>query len=106
MGNISSGIRSIAERRAEIFRTVEKITCETTEASIDDAVTAAAVCVKGDIPTDSTTVDVDELMEVVPDQADEAHDREIANILASNEDTVGIDDIIGIKEDDDIGVLL
>lgn len=107
MGNISSGIRTIAERRADIFRTVEKTTCETTEASVDDAVTAAAMCVKGDISAEpTTTVDIDELMAIVPDQADEEHDREIANILASDEDIVGLDDILGLYEDDDIGALI
>ena len=106
MGNISSGIRTIAERRANIFCMVEKTTSEVLEANIDDTVSAAAVCIKGDVPMEPGTTDVDELMAVVPDQADDIHDREIARVLSSTKDIVGIDDIYGIKEDDNIGALI
>lgn len=107
MGNISSSIRTIAERRASIFCAVEKTASEVTEASVDDAVAAAAACVKSDMPMEpGGTTDVDELMAIVPEQADDMHDREIAAVLASTHDSVGIDDIYGIEEDDEIRALI
>lgn len=107
MGNISSGIRSIAERRAAVFCAVEKTVSEVTESTIDDAVSAAAACVQGDMPMDpEMTVDVDELMSIIPDQADDMHEKEIAAVLSSTKDVVGIDDIYGIEEDDEIRALV
>ena len=97
MGNISSGIRSIAERRAAVFCAVEKTVSEVTEST----------CVQGDMPMDpEMTVDVDELMSIIPDQADDMHEKEIAAVLSSTKDVVGIDDIYGIEEDDEIRALV
>lgn len=107
MGNISAGLRTIAMRRADIFCTVEKIAYEATEASVDDAVSAASACVMGDIDDDATrAVDVDELMTIIPEQADDEYERELSNVLASTRDIIGIDDIYGIEENDVIGVVL
>ena len=95
MGIISSGIQSIAEERAKSVSKVEKIYSEVTESVADELVYSAV----SDTYTESVSdIDMDELSALLDELPDSAIDEkeEIIRILTSDDDTIDIDDIVGV----------
>ena len=96
MGIISSGIQSIAMERARQTSKIEKIHSEVTEAVADDAVASAV----SDMYKESMdNIDMSELMALMEELPENAADEkmEIARILAVEDDTIDIDDIVGVS---------
>lgn len=96
MGIISSGIQSIAMERARQTSKIEKIYSEVTEAVADDAVASAVSDMYKESMDD---IDMSELMSLMEELPESAADEkmEIARILAVEDDTIDIDDIVGIS---------
>lgn len=96
MGIISSGIQSIAMERARQTSKIEKIHSEVTEAVADDAVASAVSDMYKESMDD---IDMSELMALMEELPESAADEkmEIARILAVEDDTIDIDDIVGIS---------
>ena len=96
MGIISSGIRSIAMERARQTSKIEKIHSEVTEAVADDAVASAVSDMYKESMDD---IDMSELMALMEELPESAADEkmEIARILAVEDDTIDIDDIVGVS---------
>lgn len=96
MGIISSGIQSIAMERARQTSKIEKIHSEVTEAVADDAVASAVSDMYKESMDD---IDMSELMALMEELPESAADEkmEIARILAVEDDTIDIDDIVGVS---------
>ena len=96
MGIISSGIQSIAMERARQTSKIEKIHSEVTEAVADDAVSSAVSDMYKESMDD---IDMSELMALMEELPENAADEkmEIARILAVEDDTIDIDDIVGVS---------
>ena len=96
MGIISSGIQSIAMERARQTSKIEKIHSEVTEAVADDAVASAVSDMYKESMDD---IDMSELMALMEELPETAADEkmEIARILAVEDDTIDIDDIVGVS---------
>ena len=96
MGIISSGIQSIAMERAKQTSKIEKIHSEVTEAVADDAVASAVSDMYKESMDD---IDMSELMALMEELPESAADEkmEIARILAVEDDTIDIDDIVGVS---------
>ena len=96
MGIISSGIQSIAMERARQTSKIEKIHSEVTEAVADDAVASAVSDMYKESMDD---IDMSELMALMEELPENAADEkmEIARILAVEDDTIDIDDIVGVS---------
>ncbi len=96
MGIISSGIQSIAMERARQTSKIEKIHSEVTEAVADDAVASAVSDMYKESMDD---IDMSELMTLMEELPESAADEkmEIARILAVEDDTIDIDDIVGVS---------
>ena len=100
MGQIYSGIRSIAEERAKSFVKTEKIFSEVRESVVDDLFREATDEFLMESSVDSMTdEELDELLNELPSDASDEK-AEIARILAANENDgmVDLDDALGIIE--------
>lgn len=99
MGHLNTGLHSIAKGRAKLLRTTEKIMSESVEAEADESITnAMAVVHPEDDENPIGVTDVDDLLELIPDKEDESEEDEIENMLNADDDSIDIDDILGIVE--------
>ena len=97
MGHIHSGLTTIATERARQFRSVEKIVSEVMESAVDDAIEAAMSELKLSGEFDDS-LELADLMEIIPDTEDDSEDEEIENILLADSDSIDIDDMLGIVD--------
>lgn len=99
MGQIDTGLRSIAMERARETAKIEHIYSEVTESVADEAVASASSMVAMESATDLMSDEaLDELLQSLPEDAlDEK--EEIARIIGSEDNSIDIDDIVGVDED-------
>lgn len=99
MGNLNTGLHSIAKSRAKLLRITEKIMSESVEAEADDSITNAIMSVHPEDDENPLGItDVNDLLELIPDEEDESEEDEIENMLNADDDSIDIDDILGIVE--------
>ena len=96
MGIIDSGIQSIAYERAKAACRIEKILSEVTESVADDMVELAAYEVTFESANNLSNEEMLSLLSDLPaDASDEK--QEIARAIACEDDSLDIDDIVGVN---------
>ena len=95
MGIINSGIQSIAVERARATSKIERIYSEVTESVADELVSSAVVEVMQESVDDISMEELEELLNELPVDANMERE-EIARILACEDDTIDIDDLVGV----------
>jgi len=95
MGIISAGIQSIATERAKATCRIERVYSEVTESVSDEMVAYAVTDVFNESGDDIDLSELDALLSELPVDAD-MEKEEIIRVLASEDDTIDIDDIVGV----------
>lgn len=98
MGMIGTAIESVARERARATCKIEKIFSEVMENKSDEAVLRASSAVYTESSIDTMTdEELDELINALPVDAEDEQ-AEIARMIASEDNSIDIDDILGINE--------